>query len=166
MQPSDPQTAVATAETETEQQSEFSGEPSIAAPSLLWIFPILLLCIVGMAVGLVLRREYLREKRKKKNSKELFQDLYEVMTVQGLDREADTSDMSFVEAVMKAFPWLNREEMTQVMRLVLDLSYGPKEETKEDTTRVRNFYKAFCQHIGEGLGGISRFTFYFVDAWI
>lgn len=166
VQPSDPQTAVATAETETEQQSEFSGEPSIAAPSLLWIFPILLLCIVGMAVGLVLRREYLREKRKKKNSKELFQDLYEVMTVQGLDREADTSDMSFVEAVMKAFPWLNREEMTQVMRLVLDLSYGPKEETKEDTTRVRNFYKAFCQHIGEGLGGISRFTFYFVDAWI
>lgn len=151
---------------ETERESELIDNPGIAAPSLLWLIPVLLLSIVGVAGGLVVRREILREKRKKKDSKELFQDLYEVMVSQGLSQEADTTKLSFVDEVMRAFPWLDRREMEAVMGLILDLSYGPRGETKEDVARVRNLYKGFCQHIGSGLKGVNRFAFYFIDAWI
>ena len=136
---------------------------------------VLMIVLVFVIVLLILavRYRYLRRKRRgmvsglsmEQQIKEVFYSFYQVLEFLGFSMEIDTTTQEFVEEVSRLYPKLDTANLSRYMDLVLQVHYGQKVITKEDTQFSLAMYEALVKQAAAGLKTGKKLLFYYWKAF-
>lgn len=136
---------------------------------------VLMIVLVFVIVLLILavRYRYLRRKRRgmvsglsmEQQIKEVFYSFYQVLEFLGFPMEIDTTTQEFVEEVSRIYPKLDTANLSRYMDLVLQVHYGQKVITKEDTQFSLAMYEALVKQAAAGLKTGKKLLFYYWKAF-
>lgn len=136
---------------------------------------VLMIVLVFVIVLLILavRYRYLRRKRRgmvsglsmEQQIKEVFYSFYQVLEFLGFSTEIDTTTQEFVEEVSRLYPKLDAANLSRYMELVLQVHYGQKVITKEDTQFSLAMYEALVKQAAAGLKTGKKLLFYYWKAF-
>lgn len=136
---------------------------------------VLMIVLVFVIVLLILavRYRYLRRKRRgmvsglsmEQQIKEVFYSFYQVLEFLGFPMEIDTTTQEFVEEVSRLYPKLDTVNLSRYMDLVLQVHYGQKVITKEDTQFSLAMYEALVKQAAAGLKTGKKLLFYYWKAF-
>lgn len=136
---------------------------------------VLMIVLVFVIVLLILavRYRYLRRKRRgmvsglsmEQQIKEVFYSFYQVLEFLGFPMEIDTTTQEFVEEVSRLYPKLDTANLSRYMDLVLQVHYGQKVITKEDTQFSLAMYEALVKQAAAGLKTGKKLLFYYWKAF-
>lgn len=133
----------------------------------------ILLVFVIVLLILAVRYRYLRRKRRgmvsglsmEQQIKEVFYSFYQVLEFLGFPMEIDTTTQEFVEEVSRLYPKLDTANLSRYMDLVLQVHYGQKVITKEDTQFSLAMYEALVKQAAAGLKTGKKLLFYYWKAF-
>lgn len=133
----------------------------------------ILLVFVIVLLILAVRYRYLRRKRRgmvsghsmEQQIKEVFYSFYQVLQFLGFSQEIDTTTQEFVEEVSRLYPKLDIANLSRYMDLVLQVHYGQKVITKEDTQFSLAMYEALVKQAAAGLKTGKKLLFYYWKAF-
>lgn len=129
----------------------------VSAGTVLLLFAIVLI---------FLRREMILRKRGRKDAKEIFYDLYDVLLFGGMPKSVDCMKEDFTNRVTEQFVWIEKTELDLVMDIVMRANYAGNEITKEETSKVRGMYRYICRMLLKGMKRKQRLLFRYVYAYM
>lgn len=140
------------------------------------IFGKVLLIVVVFGIVLLMlaaRYYYIRKKRRgmlpgcsrEEQIKKIFYSFYEVLQFSGFSQEIDTTRKEFVAEVSRKYPQLDKIMLERYMNLVLQVSYGPRNVTKEDILFSISMYEALVRNAANGLTKRKKILFYYWNAF-
>ena len=145
---SESQTAQTETETVQEENTALGGTEIVRI--LLLALLLLILLFAAIMLTLRLRFDYIRRKRQAMGAAQLFPILYRALLLGGWSESADCQDGDFPEKVTEEFPWIETEQMREVMDIVMRANFGPGPVTEEEDKKVRSMYQHICRRICSG----------------
>lgn len=137
-------------ERETQQAEQKEGEGAFGQ----WLAPALLFISSGLGLTLLilqLRRRYIQKRRQKAGAAKLFPSIYRALVIGGWKEETDCQDARFAAALAAKFPWIEEEEMQEVMEIVMRANYGKDPVTEGENRRVQHMYRLIAKRVYEEL---------------
>ena len=150
-----------TSEAETESGKNINKAPEKKAAGLNTVIKIGL-CISGIFLWIVcihLRRKWILRRRKKKNVREIFHDMYEVLQMGGLTEEVECQEADFPAFAARHFTWMKEQEFAEIMNLVMRANFGRGVMKTEEIKFMRDNYRYICNKVYRNLPGMKKIIF-------
>ena len=119
-----------------------------------WLALALLFISSGLGLAfliLQLRRRYIQKRRRKAGAAKLFPSIYRTLVIGGWKEETDCQDAHFAAALAAKFPWIEEEEMQEVMEIVMRANYGKDPVTEGENRKVQHMYWLIAKKVYEEL---------------
>ena len=150
-----------TSEAETQSEKNINKAPEKKAAGLNTVIKIGL-CISGIFLLILcihLRRKWILRRRKKKNVREIFHDMYEVLQMGGLTEEVDCQEADFPAFAARHFTWMKEQEFAEIMNLVMRANFGRGVMKTEEIKFMRDNYRYICNKVYRNLPGMKKIIF-------
>ena len=150
-----------TSEAETQSEKNINKAPKKKAAGLNTVIKIGL-CISGIFLLILcihLRRKWILRRRKKKNVREIFHDMYEVLQMGGLTEEVECQEADFPAFAARHFTWMKEQEFAEIMNLVMRANFGRGVMKTEEIKFMRDNYRYICNKVYRNLPGMKKIIF-------
>ena len=151
------------------KQSDFLLDIKIDWSKYRELFPILLTCICYTILLIPLfldhRRLRLLQKTERKNCRELFYRLIEILHFGGILTEYNGSEKDFARLLSEYVPIIPPSEAERLITLVSEAAFGPSEPDEEETEFVRSLIRRTSAEIYSGLSAREKIVFRYIKAF-
>lgn len=137
------------------------GESSALPAVFIWMLCILLF-MAAAVFAVCQRRRLLLKQRRQQGVREIFCDICKMMSLAGFPGQADCQDEAFQADMLRHFPWLEQESVSQLLDMAVRANFDCQPMTEEERAFAWNMYWEFCVHIYPGLPFRKKALFIFL----